>query len=323
MVSGKKPPVYRPHPYTLYELNPGYVSADGLTHHNQHGFRGAAFDLHKPSDTFRIVTLGESTTYCSGIADDTKTFPVRLEAYLRDSGGRQRNVQVINAGVPGYTSIEVLMRYIFKVQLLDADLIVYYFTHNDVHPRRFPTMGRDYAEYSRPWCEPPKTVRQRIPWAYRMVAHGTDNWLAGHKAQDIGNVVRRYAEQPCRHSSNVLNNPSNIFHDNIRNLALLVKGWGTRMLIVTPPYRDIDPQSGVSVSENPVYRAVYDHVVAAQQIADELDFPCYQLARDMPYDNRQKPPNENFIDWVHFSEKGAEKVAGLMGRKILDLNLIA
>ena len=258
-----------------------------------------------------------------GIADDRKTFPARLEAYLREYDGGNRNIQVINAGVPGYTSIEVFMRYVFKVQPLDPDLVIYYFTHNDVHPRRFPTMGRDYAEYSRPWCEPPRSLRQRIPWAFRMVVHGTDDWLAGHKAEDIGNVVRRYAEQPRRHSSNVLRNPSNIFHDNVRNLALLAKGWGAKMMILTPPYREIDPQSGASVSENPVFRAVYDHAAAAQRIADKMDFPCYQLARHIPYDDLQKPPNEYFIDWVHFSEKGAELVAGLVGRKILDLDLIA
>lgn len=124
------PLAYRPHPYMLYELNPNWTSSDGKTHHNSLGFRGREVAPRKRPGCVRIVCMGESTTYCTGIADDRDTYPARLEAHLR-ALHPNRDIEVVNAGIGGFTSIENLLRFHFHVAPLTPDLVIYYYTHND------------------------------------------------------------------------------------------------------------------------------------------------------------------------------------------------
>ena len=62
--------------------------------------------IHR-SDRFeerlRIMTLGCSTTFGWGVAD-SETYPARLQHYLTEAG--YGNVEVVNAGQPGYTSFQ-------------------------------------------------------------------------------------------------------------------------------------------------------------------------------------------------------------------------
>ena len=64
-------------PYVLYVNNPNYQG------HNQLGYRGAEVTLEKPADTFRIVTIGESTTYGFGV-NSNQAYPDVLQDILRD-----------------------------------------------------------------------------------------------------------------------------------------------------------------------------------------------------------------------------------------------
>jgi hypothetical protein len=81
----------RPHHYLHFELVPGYRSPDGAATHNSYGFRGKEFTIKKPVGAKRVVCIGESTTYCTGIKD-AQTWPERLSEKL--------GAEVINAGVP-------------------------------------------------------------------------------------------------------------------------------------------------------------------------------------------------------------------------------
>ncbi|HDP93739.1 MAG TPA: hypothetical protein ENN40_00030 [Candidatus Aminicenantes bacterium] len=69
---------------------------------NSLGFRSADLPRAKPAGTYRIVFLGDSTTFGWGVEADER-FSERLAARLnaRNDG---RNYEVINLGIPGYTS---------------------------------------------------------------------------------------------------------------------------------------------------------------------------------------------------------------------------
>ncbi|MCB9742347.1 MAG: hypothetical protein H6740_07105 [Alphaproteobacteria bacterium] len=73
---------------------PVSTNADGLrTAHGQ----------EKPDGVFRVMAMGCSTTFGWGVAD-AETYPDRLEGLLRARGHAQ--VEVINAGQPGYTTFQ-------------------------------------------------------------------------------------------------------------------------------------------------------------------------------------------------------------------------
>ncbi len=94
---------------------------------NSFGFSGPEIPLKKPEDTLRIVVLGDSVSYGSGV-DDKDTFPRILEGLLRT----QKKIEVINAGVRGYTTYNEA-RY-FRDRLLEfsPDLVILQTCMNDI-----------------------------------------------------------------------------------------------------------------------------------------------------------------------------------------------
>ena len=48
---------------------------------------------------------------------------------------KYENIEVINAGVPGYTSWETLINFQFRVLDIEPDLIIIYHGTNDTHAR--------------------------------------------------------------------------------------------------------------------------------------------------------------------------------------------
>jgi len=76
-------------PIRKYEYAPGRfdVGAGGFDDHsnfviNRHGFREREFSVTKPSNTVRILALGDSVTAGNGVPDYTRTYPQLLERAL-------------------------------------------------------------------------------------------------------------------------------------------------------------------------------------------------------------------------------------------------
>jgi acyl-CoA thioesterase-1 len=86
----------------------------------------SAVTAQAASEPIQIVVLGDSLTAGPGLAAD-KTFPVRLEAALRERG---HVVVVIDAGVSGDTSRDGLARLDWSVGP-DADIVVVELGAND------------------------------------------------------------------------------------------------------------------------------------------------------------------------------------------------
>ena len=124
------------HPFTNYRLNPDYRSRDGRSRHDALGLRGPEVAIPKPAGTYRIVCIGGSTTYTM-VQDDADAYPAQLERILRERYG-DAQVEVINAGVGGWSSWECLIDLELRVIDLQPDLLVVYHGINDVHPRLVP-----------------------------------------------------------------------------------------------------------------------------------------------------------------------------------------
>ena len=77
------------------------------------GFRGEPTTIEKPDGIYRIMTIGSSTTYGFGV-HPLLTYPQQLKNELQDTYG-YTNVEVINAGVIGYTSYETLADFQFRL----------------------------------------------------------------------------------------------------------------------------------------------------------------------------------------------------------------
>ena len=110
---------------------------------NQFGFRfgGKA----KNEDSFRIMCIGGSTTWGDGAKDSSTTYPAQLESFLKSKG---YHVNVINAGVPYHTSLDVLMRFISKGIYFKPDMLLIHTGLNDNGPAQSPFAYQpDYSHW--------------------------------------------------------------------------------------------------------------------------------------------------------------------------------
>lgn len=96
---------------------------------NRQGMRaGYDFTYAKPAGTLRIVSLGDSFTIGYEVAED-ETFSSVLERELRERGFA---VEVLNAGVSGYSNAEELLYLERELLRYDPDLVLVSFSANDL-----------------------------------------------------------------------------------------------------------------------------------------------------------------------------------------------
>ena len=96
---------------------------------NSLGFRGREIAREK-GNAYRIVALGESTTFGCTLGPEDKPWPELLEQMIQQRLKLRRPVEVINAGVPGYTIEDNLHRLARDVLPLKPDMIITYHGYN-------------------------------------------------------------------------------------------------------------------------------------------------------------------------------------------------
>jgi lysophospholipase L1-like esterase len=127
------------------------------------GFRGTGVSVTKPDGVMRIMAVGGSTTFDAKVAGDSNAWPKRLEYWL-NSLAADPPVEVINAGTPGYTVLENLIRLVTELHRYEPDLIILYQTHNDLSAALWQAWQPDHYQRR------PDEVRPLTPWT---------RWLIG------------------------------------------------------------------------------------------------------------------------------------------------
>ncbi len=92
---------------------------------NSLGFRGKEIAREKGS-AYRIIALGESTTFGCTLVPDDKPWPELLEQMIRERLRPPRAVQVINAGLPLFNLEQNLLRLRSDLLPLEPDMIISY-----------------------------------------------------------------------------------------------------------------------------------------------------------------------------------------------------
>jgi lysophospholipase L1-like esterase len=212
---------------------PGFDAPDLDVRIDARGFRGPEVTAAKPPGVTRIVSLGDSTTF--GIWQEAvlvgtqASYPGELARLLADEGlGR---VEVINAGVLGYTSAEGLAQLLTAVLPLEPDVVTLRFGNNDHLLQREGERAAvaNELEYQ---------VLRRLPaWATRLEVVR----LAFH-------VYRRAVALRERHDARFrIRVPLEEFDANLRRMIALAHERGVRVLLLDFPYRP--PERGASPGE--------------------------------------------------------------------------
>ena len=96
---------------------------------NRLGFRGPEISRTK-GERFRIVALGESTTFGFTVSATDRTWPAVLEERIAREFTCDAPIEVINAGVPGWTLANQINRLSRDVYPLEPDLLLSYHGYN-------------------------------------------------------------------------------------------------------------------------------------------------------------------------------------------------
>jgi lysophospholipase L1-like esterase len=135
---------YRPHPFLVVAGRPDAVLevAGHVVHLNASGQRVTNVrnvPVPKPAGVFRIVCEGGSTTFDLLAADDASTWPAKLGELLRP------RADVVNAGFPGWTSLESLVSLEIRDVDIQPDLVVVFSGINDLQPAGHKPFSPDYS----------------------------------------------------------------------------------------------------------------------------------------------------------------------------------
>jgi hypothetical protein len=99
--------------------------------YNKHGYRDYEYSLKKPKDVFRVLVIGDSQTFGSGIKNLEETWVKKLEAKLQNER-RNASIEVLSISGPGWNSDTHLYELFKNGFKFNPDLVILAYYHNDI-----------------------------------------------------------------------------------------------------------------------------------------------------------------------------------------------
>lgn len=304
-----------------YRLRPGFVlpasRGSGRTVHNDDGFRDDANFGPKLPGTLRICCFGASTTYGVGVEDNGDTYPAQLELIL-EQAARERGwerIEVLNLGVGGYNSREILGTMARMLPTLQPDVVLIQNAINDVIPRFYPESKPDYSHYRTPFS--PIDLR-----GWQRLACRSHGWLIlSHRLGWIRPLsLQSQTQRPMPPVTEALKNlelnSPEPFESNLREAITLAQQGEAEVWLLTQPYLDIPafaaPGEDSRRLDGGYRRGLEEHTEIVERLSEETGTGLLQLHVSMP----RKPAY--FTDPIHMSKAGNEIKASLIAEALRD-----
>lgn len=222
---------YRGRPYASTWIAPRGLphNADSIRH-DAEGFRDrrSFADLEPPSRRRLVVCVGDANTYGLTAGSEERTYPAVLERELRNLSG-DGSWMVFNAGLPGYTSHEILELLKLRLLKLQPAVVLFMGLRNDHEQVTIFLDDRlDYDFYPlrmAPLANGPVTdLMLRSSLAGRLAQKWRDRY-----ADDLGGryPLRAYGEATPR--------GARMYLDNVALMAELCRRSGTALMVADQP----------------------------------------------------------------------------------------
>ena len=293
---------------------------DGLKYYiNEKGYRGNNFTVKKPEGAIRIIFYGGSSVFDLWVPEG-KDWPHRVEEILRQRGFPE--AEVINAGIPGYTSSDSLGSLFAEGHIFSPDYVILYNAWNDI---KYFRSDKPLLRHSRPYhdLEDPRVnyqgrvdrflcehsqlyVRLRhryLKWRWRIGPEGTiQREKRFSKINELG---------PRQYELNI-----NMFVDLARNI-------GAEPILMTQA-RLVDRENTPDQRK----RIFYDYQLLTHQALcgafEKTDEIIYRIAKEkgvFPIDASKylSGRDELFRDHTHLTDKGSEEIADLTAEYLAEL----
>jgi lysophospholipase L1-like esterase len=258
---------------------------------NSRGLRGPELSPRKSADTVRVLAVGDSCTFGSG-AGQADTYPAQLQRVLAAALPDLR-FEVVNAGVPGFTSYQALRYLELEGFALEPDVVVFSSAVNDASPatagakRRF---GRGRLLTDREYRQALRAPQLGIARLLQRAGFLPGGVAAGSAPDGLKRRVplAEYEEHLRRFAALSL----------AREIVPVVVAW--------PLLEQLEPTPPTEVGE-----AVQRYQQAAARAAAEADAGFVDLLG--PLSGR----GELFVDVVHLGPRGYRVVAERIAEALL------
>jgi hypothetical protein len=270
---------YRAHPYFNYIGNADFRSQQGNQLHGAIGLRPTDVDLrNKPPGTFRIVALGGSTTYGMYIEQSEQVWPSLVGMGL--SKTLQREIEVINAGMPNYTTFEMLGMATMWLPEFSPDMVLIHTGLNDAFTVAYPDEGGpDNTTFRKSWnYRPlPQTAQaaMRTSRLFRLLGMG---WIArgGHQVGGMTQAMQNNLPPEDRIRANIDTASGKYFRRNLDTLLTLTRHAGAEPVLVTIPLNP-NYENGKGLYYDAVSQAVVRNNRIMAELAAERDVMLIDL----------------------------------------------
>jgi lysophospholipase L1-like esterase len=301
-----------PLPYLNYGLAPrGDV--------NSLGYRHPEIQIPKPPGVYRIVAMGNSTTWGSGIKDWQDTYPGQLEKILRDEYG-YKNVEVLNDGVDAATSWYTAVDLEFRVLEVQPDLVIVYQGNMDigatlVDPDCYQGMNphRGISPDTGVWQLRPEPLSPSA--LYRFVAINL-GWMPNPQlsALPLETVIPCAEQRTLSDEQASTVNPPVYFERNLQTIIGIARVHHVQVLLSTWAYY---PKGSQELTTPWFFRAADKNNQIIAKVALEMSVPFYDLQANLPQN-----PDLWEGDGNHFTPLGAHAQAEQYAASIVAQGLI-
>jgi len=239
------------------------------------GFRSGPASVEKPEGTFRVICVGGSSTWGDGVESED-AWPSVLERMLRKRG---LDADVINAGLPAYTTFQIFILLREYLVAYDPDVVVMYAGFNDMSLSVGPFTQREIWDMMQgkagPWGN-------FVPRAQKVLSRSR---LYGAMRLAIVGTKRRFERKMD------VTTQRQEFLANVRDIHKTLSGREIPFLVM---------------SEGTKYDDEVYHTGLAN-LAGREGFPFKDVYSELRRAETLKPI---FSDVVHLTEEGNRAVAG-------------
>ena len=178
-------------PYKLRPNFHGHTTTGIPLDINSMGLRDKEYQLQHQPNTFRIVILGDSVTMGQAVRQED-SYPKQLEALFaaeKEKGLRNITVEVINAGVSGYSTHEEMLFLKETAIMYNPDMIITGFALNDIGSVPLVLRGNDIK--SRAFFKVKEFVKYNF-WSYSYLLRTIGSFkynIANLGARKPGNII--------------------------------------------------------------------------------------------------------------------------------------
>jgi lysophospholipase L1-like esterase len=302
----------------------------GWIHINRQGFRGRDVERRKRPGVLRIMAVGGSTTFDSFVTTDSAAWPARLQAWLTRLAP-DRPVEVINAGVPGYTVVDDLIRLQTELYDYRPDVILLYHAHNDLFSTLLRGSGRPGS-----WTSTPGEMPVVTPWGHWLTRHSLLYPKLVARFQNLrftrrGGRVEGSRGAPGRPWADIIAAGASQFQRDIMSFLAVARSMGISVIVA-----EVVHVSGVNVAAepDPAIQAWWRRAVPGVEPDTVLEgyrrYNAVLRAAARAYSATFVPTDPFALagrEWygdddpIHFNDRGADRMGRAMADALLAVDL--